>query len=70
MGAFLYVRLTACRLPHVLVMGYPLVGRTRKLHFDGTNFKSHKLPEKAHYPGAVPGRCVGRLNEEVHVIFP
>ena len=29
---------------------YPLVGGTRQLYFDGTNFKSHKLPENAPTP--------------------
>ena len=29
---------------------YPLVGGTRKRHFDGTNFKPRKLPENAQTP--------------------
>src|SRR5687768_10547609 len=45
---------------------YPLVGGMRQRRFAGTNSKPRKLPENAqtptgrvHYPGAVPGRCVG-----------
>jgi hypothetical protein len=29
---------------------YPLVGGTRQRHFDGTNFKPHKVPENAQTP--------------------
>ena len=29
---------------------YPQVGGTRQLHFDGTNFKPHKLLENAQTP--------------------
>jgi hypothetical protein len=29
---------------------YRLVGGTRQRHFDGTNFKPHKLPENAQTP--------------------
>ena len=29
---------------------YPLVGGTRQRHFNGTNFKPHKLPENAQTP--------------------
>jgi len=50
--------LTVCVPPRMLFAEYPLVvstgstrrGGTRKHHFDGTNFQSHKLPENAATP--------------------
>src|SRR5688572_19791101 len=72
-------RLTARGLPHMFFMGYPLVGGRRQRHFARTNSKPRKLLKNAqtpttcpgvscrgsvHYPGALPGRCVGRLAYE------
>ena len=50
---------------------YPLVGGTRKRHFDGTNFKPRKVLENAQTPtrrvhavlAAIPGALISMLNK-------
>jgi hypothetical protein len=42
---------------------YPRVGGTRGRHFDGTNFKPHKLPENAATPTRRVHAVLGALVE-------